>query len=164
MPQQSFAKHGADDFFLSQSHVELLCEPGNLVVRLGGQQFNRMCSDQQLEIFVHNSAIRIADITDGTSNTALLAESLGYIPAGSREFGYNTVSGYRGRAISTQTRLTVKPNATLPTYRGGPGSHHVGGIHLLMGDGISSFVNEAINITLFGAIGTRNGNETLGEF
>ena len=40
-----------------------------------------------------------------------------------------------------------------------PGSYHVGGINLLMGDGRVVFVNESIDSRLWWAIGSRNGNE-----
>ena len=46
----------------------------------------------------------------------------------------------------------------------GPSSQHTGGVHLLMADGAVRFVGNNIAITTWNNIGTRNGNETVGEF
>jgi len=43
-------------------------------------------------------------------------------------------------------------------------SAHSGGAHFLMGDGAVRFVNESIDESTRKAIGSRDGNETIGEF
>lgn len=43
-------------------------------------------------------------------------------------------------------------------------SHHAGGVHVCMGDGSVRFVAQSINWPTWTAIGTRNGNEPVGEF
>ncbi|TWT57376.1 Type II secretion system protein G precursor [Thalassoglobus neptunius] len=45
-----------------------------------------------------------------------------------------------------------------------PGSYHPGGVNTLMGDGAVRFVNESIGMEVWWALGSRNGNEILGEF
>jgi prepilin-type N-terminal cleavage/methylation domain-containing protein len=43
-------------------------------------------------------------------------------------------------------------------------SSHTGGVHLLLGDGAVRFVNNSINLATWRGLGSRNGNETLGDF
>ncbi|RLS57849.1 MAG: DUF1559 domain-containing protein [Planctomycetota bacterium] len=43
-------------------------------------------------------------------------------------------------------------------------SYHTGGVHGLMGDGAVRFLSENIDYNTYASIGTRNGNETVGEF
>ena len=43
-------------------------------------------------------------------------------------------------------------------------SHHTGGVHTLMVDGATRFINSNINLTTWRGLGTKNGKETLGEF
>jgi prepilin-type N-terminal cleavage/methylation domain-containing protein len=43
-------------------------------------------------------------------------------------------------------------------------SRHVGGVHIAMCDGATRFVNQAINLAVWRAIGTRAGKEVVGEF
>jgi hypothetical protein len=44
------------------------------------------------------------------------------------------------------------------------GSYHVGGAHFLLGDGSVKFISENIDLLLYRGLGTRNGNEVLGDF
>jgi hypothetical protein len=41
---------------------------------------------------------------------------------------------------------------------------HGGGVHLLLCDGSTRFVNESINVNLWRSLGTRNGGEVIGEY
>jgi prepilin-type N-terminal cleavage/methylation domain-containing protein len=43
-------------------------------------------------------------------------------------------------------------------------SHHVGGVHVLMGDGRVTFISDNIDMRVWWGIGTRNGSETLTGF
>jgi hypothetical protein len=49
--------------------------------------------------------------------------------------------------------------ATMPAS-----SRHEGGVHTLMGDGAVRFVSENIDRHTWRAVGSRNGNEPIGEF
>ena len=40
-------------------------------------------------------------------------------------------------------------------------SYHPGGVHVLMGDGAVHFSNNSINLNVWRAVGTRNGNEVI---
>ena len=43
-------------------------------------------------------------------------------------------------------------------------SLHTGGVHVLMTDGAVKFVSQNIDYLTWVAVGTRNGNEVIGEF
>jgi prepilin-type N-terminal cleavage/methylation domain-containing protein len=45
-----------------------------------------------------------------------------------------------------------------------PSSRHVGGVHLLLCDGSARFITENIDLTVWRALGSRNGGEPVGEF
>jgi len=45
-----------------------------------------------------------------------------------------------------------------------PSSRHTGGVNLLLGDGSVRFVSESMNLSVWWALGSRNGGEVLGEF
>jgi prepilin-type processing-associated H-X9-DG protein len=43
-------------------------------------------------------------------------------------------------------------------------SYHPGGVHGCMGDGSVRFFSENIDLLVWQALGTRGGNEVLGDF
>ncbi|MEQ8855800.1 DUF1559 domain-containing protein [Gimesia sp.] len=170
-------------------------------------------------VFGFRTSVRMRDIIDGTSNTAMVSECVRPPGAGSltpaNTFGTNSTSnttnpsacrasfvngafttGLLDRNRSLGTRWTdgragyINFNTILPpnspvcngqTTSGilPPSSRHVGGVHLLMGDGAVRFISENIdtgNIAasqvtsgkspygIWGALGSKNGGETVGEF
>tara|TARA_R110002095_G_scaffold188226_5_gene165577 strand:- start:18758 stop:19738 length:981 start_codon:yes stop_codon:yes gene_type:complete len=106
-----------------------------------------------------NTKIRIRDITDGTSNTLLLAERrLKRDPAGKRYGGAiiwgrsnNTDAANKFRVnwpINTPTATTSSSNAgsgDSGCTRHGVSSNHEGGAHFLMADGAVRFISENIS-------------------
>src|SRR5690606_32026034 len=105
------------------------------------------------------------DITDGTSNTLFVGEEIAkWGPTGSAN-----MEAWRQWmdciAITTTVRGINSDNVAVNAYYGqGFGSMHVGGCHFLMADGAVRFLSQNINITMFNQLGTRAGNETVGEF
>jgi hypothetical protein len=43
-------------------------------------------------------------------------------------------------------------------------SQHVGGVHVLMGDGATRFISENISTLTWNSLGSRAGSEVVGEF
>ena len=43
-------------------------------------------------------------------------------------------------------------------------SEHAGGAHFILADGHAKFVSENVDLTVFRAIGTRDGGEAVSEF
>lgn len=128
---------------------------------------NIECTTFANGIYWHDSRVRMADITDGPSNTVLAAETIGYTPGGPKNTAaYQNIVDFRGMAISASVRFTIPPNtAGQPGTRWyEPGSFHVGGMHVVMGDGAVRFVNENIDFNTWQALGTRNGNERISDF
>lgn len=119
------------------------------------------------------SRIRIADITDGTTNTLILAETKepnaavwidGSCAAAAARW-FDLANGGVGRSISINKEKYfiyefLNPMSIDQTW--GPSSNHTGGATHLVGDGSVQFLSENMNIDVYDAMTTRaNGkNET----
>lgn len=127
-------------------------------------------------IIYPHSKVRMADITDGTSNTILLGES-----SSSQGWSSAMKTGWGGIQpwtwgmywYATTQRLTLdSKHITYPiNYKGNFGtgntpftSYHTGGAHFLLADGSGRFVSENIDLNTLKALGTRAKNEVIGEF
>ena len=120
------------------------------------------------------------DITDGTSNTAMIAET--------REPG---ASVWMDGTSATMAGRWFNPVSINPPYGGnttainytpyfistplygfsntidqtwGPSSLHVGGAHHLLGDGSVRFISQNVDVNTYDALVTRAGGEVVGEF
>jgi prepilin-type N-terminal cleavage/methylation domain-containing protein len=130
-------------------------------------------------MFAVKSKTRITDAKDGASNTLLLSEIL-VVPdtTGANDlrgrysnswYGNNWFStlnppnstiadrvGYQGvstpRAPSTLVATNVMVNLSAR-------SQHTGGVNVALGDGSIRFVRDAVNLTIWQAAGTRDGQE-----
>lgn len=118
---------------------------------------------------------RLTHITDGTSNTLLMAEVLmaddgGWDGRGDIfnddgafvNFEFMTVNPPNGG-----TDVNVCANATMPApCVGGTNKHqaarsrHTGGVNVLFGDGSIRFVSNGVNLSVWQASSTMNGGET----
>ncbi len=128
---------------------------------------------------------RMRDITDGTSNTLLMAEIL-TPPADSSNDSRGdflnddaSYASYAFQTINTPNSSVADSIANCPgtgsTIQNAPcdnggskalaaRSMHTGGVTVLMGDGAVKFVSNNINLGIWQAIGTASGGETVGEF
>ena len=116
-------------------------------------------------IFYNDSKTRIRDITDGTSNTAMVAEVWGRLyknhatpPTSSADYRGNESS--RGMNLHTAVYFTYTPNS----YRKAPwyvNSFHPGGAQCVFADGSVRFLTDTIDLTTFKAIATRSGGEVI---
>jgi prepilin-type processing-associated H-X9-DG protein len=137
-------------------------------------------------VFMVNSKTRIADITDGTSNTMLVSECINVPGTASHE-------DWRGNLTypeNSQFHWNHTPNTSNPDWlrdvlcvstREAPciGTHtaynnrrniisarsrHPNGVQVLFGDGRVLFVSNNINLQTWQALGSPAGGEVLGNF
>ncbi len=133
-------------------------------------------------IFFMNSAVRFGDITDGTTNTFLIAEvqddlrgepNSNRMPGSDRK--YNFASGSDGNPPTDVSEYLVGMEADDPINANTrdanghfsndgeyAGSYHPGGCHFALGDGSVRFVSQNINMTTYRALASRNGGEVIG--
>jgi prepilin-type processing-associated H-X9-DG protein len=132
-------------------------------------------------VLFHMSKIRIAEITDGTSNTLMVGErppsadlAYGWWFAGD---GYDdtgtgdvTLGAQETRYYTQVLRRLGCPAAKVGFQPGNVNdncdqshfwSMHAGGANFLVADGSVRFVNYSLNDSLFQALCTRAGGETL---
>jgi len=161
-------------------------------------------------LFNDRSAVRFADVTDGTSNTAAFSESLlpdpnmsdgtvlteknkDVVIVGDRSGGDPNLTvawcTRFGQPVASQPRRTTRwvdgfilytayyhwwePNSRIPDCaKWAPlrslwqmaRSRHPGGVNVGFADGSVHFVTETIELETWRALGSRNGNEVLGDF
>jgi prepilin-type N-terminal cleavage/methylation domain-containing protein/prepilin-type processing-associated H-X9-DG protein len=140
-------------------------------------------------VFYRNSRVRIADVTDGTSNTIFVGERSGNhapstwtgavprgrCPAWMASQPPNPYAPPPGPAydnadfgeafILAHCNATHLPNADFPIYD--PDvfySTHPGGANFLLGDGSVRFIGSNVNPYTYQALGTIAGGEVLGQW
>jgi prepilin-type processing-associated H-X9-DG protein len=74
----------------------------------------------------------------------------------------NKTSGpYYSRSVTDSAALRdIAFNSPLFSFR----SSHSGGCNFLMGDGGVKFLRDSLDMTVYRALGSRNGGEVLGDF
>ncbi|MSR31009.1 MAG: DUF1559 domain-containing protein [Gemmataceae bacterium] len=121
--------------------------------------------------------IRLEQVTDGTSNTLMVAEmSWISVPYGTRYRTwvrggeeYAGMSAARpsfvvsGRNITNAINSIFTANLMVP-YNDMPfGSMHSGGMNSVFGDGSVRFLNQSLNLATYKALASRNGGEVTAE-
>lgn len=161
---------------------------GNYHAVFGGLNLGGVVANTAVEraAFAMNYGARFADITDGTSNTMVLAEYLRSTGATNDQRGmpWGDQPGY-GQVytqLSPNSRspdliyvgwCNNQPAQNLPCINGDSGpnntvasrSRHTGGVNVVLGDGSVRFVNE--NVDLLGVwrpLGTIAGGEIIPNF
>jgi prepilin-type N-terminal cleavage/methylation domain-containing protein/prepilin-type processing-associated H-X9-DG protein len=137
-------------------------------------------------IFFLDRSVRLAEVTDGSSNTFLFGERLHYDPefdrrrpdvwptisplAGWGKWGYVAV-GIGNVTLSTPVRINyrVPPGGDLSTLQDrlcAFGSGHPGGANFAFGDGSARFVSDIMPLATLQALSTRAGGEVVsgGDF
>lgn len=117
-------------------------------------------------IFGMNGSVasRIADVTDGTSNTLLLAERKGELE---RSMGIFS-SGYF-TAVPTGLKINSKyivPRDAQTSYlkNCGASSYHTGGANFLMADGAVRFLSDSLDFRTYNYLGGKSDGQVLSEF
>jgi prepilin-type processing-associated H-X9-DG protein len=77
---------------------------------------------------------------------------------------YNHVSGPNSRTCAGMT-MDMMPDVSMVDMAVDlpPSSYHPGGVNTVLGDGSVRFIKETIALTVWRALGTRNGGEVLNE-
>lgn len=126
----------------------------------------------------HNSSVRIRDVTDGTTNTFLLAESKYGLNPKSRSDGIHAgwaagtkldASANTYTLVAAQLQINSIPghagdHDTISQFSRLFGSFHVGGCHVTLGDGSVRFISENIDINTYYILAQRNDGQVVGEF
>jgi prepilin-type processing-associated H-X9-DG protein len=161
-----------NDTTASPRHWGLVSYGGNAGTRASG-------GETKDGIFFQASAVRIADVTDGTSNTLLLGERNHWDPNYDRlcprdPIGTNGWWAYAGPAdvlLSAAVPLNyqVPPTAAscdevkadrLCAF----GSRHLGGANFALADGSVRFLTNTMPLTILQSLSTRAGREAISDF
>lgn len=100
-------------------------------------------------------------ISDCRGNRLSLYPIVSYTSGAIFGFGYDHTLGPNEFACTGSGSLGDRP---IYYYLNPASSEHPGLVNVLMGDGSVRSVAESVDLTVWRAIGTRNGNETIGEF
>lgn len=145
--------------------------------------FNSIARDQRRAFGLH-SCSQIRDFTDGTSNTVMLSETVRNVYDGVApswgvykhvgdgvDFGigagqYRQINEWACCGWSTPAwqQAGVTPTPGRLGEWGSPGSMHVGGCRVALGDGSIRFISENIDTTTRMRLGLIADGNTLGEF
>lgn len=118
-------------------------------------------------IFFHNSKIRLADVTDGSSNTLMVGERKTWVDSDhGDELFYGTWAGIIPNSEHPYARFLGHaehaPNHA--EHAEDFGSNHKGGAQFVLGDGSVHFISENLDEDLFKALSTRGSGEVVGQF
>ena len=119
-------------------------------------------------IFYNDSMTKLADITDGTSHTAMLCETWGRAhedPDVVTSGPYLGQDWVRGMGLHAYVYFNYTPNTTIsalaPRSPWAANSFHPGGVNLVMADGSVHFVNDLVPYHIFQATATISGGEAF---
>jgi prepilin-type N-terminal cleavage/methylation domain-containing protein len=135
-------------------------------------------------LFHMNSRVRIGDVTDGTSNTFLVAEvqdelngspNQNRLPGSDRRYCFSDNSDGNPPTDITEYLVGMELNDPInANHRDASGfynntgeyagSYHTGGAQFLLTDGTVRFISQNINMNLYQGISTRAKGEVVGEF
>lgn len=111
-------------------------------------------------VFYHSSNTSLAAITDGSSNTVMIAEVLGYQPTSLQAL--TSIANGRGMQFSAVTNTQYQINTINGWFSAS--SFHTGGTQVLMADGAVRFVSQNINAPTWQYLGGRGDGNVIGDF
>ena len=118
-------------------------------------------------LFLYANTFTIANVTDGTSNTFAIGETIsGENDSQGNVWAFGDRFASSMRATTTPLNFEAGEDPGIPgTFFAGTNgsfaSRHPGGANFSFADGHVSFVSENIDIDLYQAISTRNGGEVV---
>lgn len=113
--------------------------------------------------FFHNRSIKIAEISDGLSQTLMIGERrssdtlswhstwMGIVPAGEEHFV---------RTLGSADHTPNHPSGHFDDFS----SQHPMGVHFVLGDGHVKFISRTISEEVYRNLATRNGREVVTDF
>lgn len=114
-------------------------------------------------VMMHNVAIRLRDITDGTSTTLMIGEHKTREDLGWHSTWVGVVAGgeepYQ-RVLGVTDHVPNSPANHIDDFS----SHHATGSFFAMGDGRVRLITSNIDENVFKKLATRGGRETVGDF
>ena len=115
--------------------------------------------------FGGNSNSTLRDFTDGSSNSVLVCETVFECNSG-RISPWACVQHAGTGAVLTNgiNRFAAGGNMTLVNYAYNASSAHVGGCHVLLGDGAVRFLSQNTNLTILQNLAYISDGNVLGEF
>jgi prepilin-type processing-associated H-X9-DG protein len=145
---------------------------------INGERVNSLISSSKLNgMFFAQSKVRVGQVTDGTSHTAMVSELILSPDTDSHDIrGRYYNPGHGGVLFSTR----IPPNTLVPdrfnwcandpvpqapcVWSGSnmflsARSYHPGGVNMGFGDGSVRFVSDGVNALAYKAVGSRNGEE-----
>jgi prepilin-type N-terminal cleavage/methylation domain-containing protein len=166
---------------------------GNYLPFFPGQSLGQSMppvADTIKSAFGHQYGARIADITDGTSHTMIMAEYLRSrgAPNDMRGHHYGAIQPGYGHMQTARTPNSSSPDLLFPNWcdpqsalnmpcapGNGAGdasttdnassrSRHPGGVHVVLGDNSIRFVSDEIDLTAWRAMASIRGHEVEGNF
>lgn len=132
-------------------------------------------ADNQVPAFGSNTSVKVEDIKDGSSNTAIVTETIrnvwNGVPPAWGHAGHVQV----GIALDCPWTLGINrweypgmaPSDIIPGRLGNwasAGSEHVGGCHMLLGDGAVRFVSQNINVQTLLRLQYIRDRQVVGDF
>jgi prepilin-type N-terminal cleavage/methylation domain-containing protein len=129
-------------------------------------------------VFDQNRQYRLAEITDGTSNTLMFGERHYYDPVFDatsgdkiKDWGWvwfgGTADAFLGTSVPINFRLptnwlsSANPQIVFEDRINAFGSGHPGGAQFTLSDGSTRFIPQTITPLVFRALGTRGGGEVV---
>jgi prepilin-type N-terminal cleavage/methylation domain-containing protein len=110
-----------------------------------------------------NSAVRMTDVSDGTAYTFLVLEKVNNSNQSwcAENMGCNEFLWVHHQSQGMVT-CAEPPNYSVTNSRAAEGPHSPGGVMASYVDGHVNWVSNSISIATYMALGSRNGNETIG--
>ncbi|MFL5243279.1 MAG: DUF1559 domain-containing protein [Gemmataceae bacterium] len=148
---------------------------GSYVACNGNDGVDDFTTPEHQGAFIRGTPLRMADITDGLSNTFFVGERCTTMSLSSWTGAVTNASVPSVRApgsFSGASALVLGhcgphlPNDNIVTDADAMSSAHIGGVQFLFGDGSVQSITNTISMTVYDALATRNGCEVVsgGEY